>query len=73
MGNVLGVALGGFLMTTAFEAHTGLPGISLSTDQPVGFVAALNTTFLTAVGFTRDVNRKRQQSLIKGLKNRRAV
>ncbi len=49
MGNVLGVALGGFLMAAAFEAHTGLPGISLSTDHPVGFVAALNTTFLAAV------------------------
>ena len=52
MGNVLGVALGGFLMTTASEAHTGLPGISLPTDQPVGFAAALNATFLVAVGFS---------------------
>ncbi len=52
MGNVLGVALGGFLMAAAFEAHTGLSGIGLSTDHPVGFVAALNTTFLAAVGLT---------------------
>ena len=52
MGNVLRVALGGFLMAAAFEAHTGLSGISLSTDHPVGFVAALNTTFLAAVGLS---------------------
>ena len=52
MGNVLGVAIGGFLMAAAFEAHTGLSGISLSTDHPVGFVAALNTTFLVAVGLS---------------------
>ncbi|NIO09163.1 MAG: MFS transporter, partial [Deltaproteobacteria bacterium] len=52
MGNVLGVAIGGFLMTAAFEAHTGIPGINLTTEQPVGFVAALNTTFLAAVGLS---------------------
>jgi len=52
MGNVLGVAIGGFLMTAAFEVHTGLSGVSLTTDNPVGFVAALNTTFLAVVGLS---------------------
>lgn len=52
MGNVLGVAIGGFLMTAAFEVHTGLSGVSLTTDNPVGFVAALNTTFVAVVGLS---------------------
>ncbi len=51
-GNVLGVALGGLLMTTAFEIHTGLSGVSPTTENPAGFVAALNTTFLITAGFS---------------------
>ena len=52
LGNVLGVALGGLLMTAAFEHHTGLSGLSLTTDNPAGFVAALNTTLLAAAGLS---------------------
>ncbi len=52
LGNVLGVALGGLLMTAAFEHHTGLSGLSLTTENPVGFVAALNTTLLAAAGLS---------------------
>lgn len=48
LGNVLGVAGGGFLMTIAFEHHTGLLGVRATTDDPTGFVAALTTTFLAA-------------------------
>jgi len=52
LGNVLGVALGGFLMTAAFEHHTGLSGVTPTTENPVGFVAALDTTFLAAAGLS---------------------
>lgn len=52
LGNVLGVALGGFLMTAAFEYHTGLSGIRPTTENPEAFVAALNTTFLTAAALS---------------------
>lgn len=52
LGNVLGVALGGLLMTVAFEYHTGQSGISPTPEDPVGFVAALNTTFFTAAGLS---------------------
>jgi MFS family permease len=48
VGNVLGVALGGFVMAIAFEHYTGLAGASPTTDNPAGFVGAINTTFLAA-------------------------
>jgi EmrB/QacA subfamily drug resistance transporter len=50
LGNVLGVALGGLSMSLAFERATGTAGGSLTTDDPGGFVAALNATFLAAIG-----------------------
>lgn len=52
LGGVLGVAVANFLMTAAFEFHTGRSGASPTTDDPVGFVAALNTTFLIATGLS---------------------
>jgi EmrB/QacA subfamily drug resistance transporter len=48
VGNVVGVALGSFVMAIAFEYYTGLAGASPTTDNPTGFVGALNTTFLAA-------------------------
>jgi MFS family permease len=48
VGNVLGVAMGGFLMAIAFEHHTGVTGVSPTTDNPAAFVFAFNTTFITA-------------------------
>jgi len=51
-GNVLGVALGGLSMSLAFEYHTGMRAGSLTTENPLGFVAALNTTFLAAIGLS---------------------
>jgi EmrB/QacA subfamily drug resistance transporter len=48
VGNVLGIALSGFVMAIAFEHFTGLAGASPTTDNPAGFVGAINTTFLAA-------------------------
>jgi hypothetical protein len=39
-------------MTVAFEYHTGQSGISPTPEDPVGFVAALNTTFFAAAGLS---------------------
>jgi MFS family permease len=50
--NVLGVALGGLSMSLAFESYAGMPGANLTTDNPIGFVAALNVTFLSAIFFS---------------------
>jgi MFS family permease len=52
LGNVLGVSLGGFLMAAAFSYHTGLGSASPTASDPLGFVAALNTTFLAAAGLS---------------------
>ena len=52
LGSVLGIAVTNFLMTAAFEFHTGLSGVSPTTEDPAGFVAALNTTFLIATGLS---------------------
>jgi len=51
-GNVLGVALGGLSMSLAFEYHTGMSTTSLTTENPLAFVAALNTTFLAAIALS---------------------
>ncbi len=50
--NVLGVALGGLSMSLAFERYTGVQAANLTTDNPMGFVAALNITFLCAIVFS---------------------
>jgi EmrB/QacA subfamily drug resistance transporter len=50
--NVLGVALGGLSMSLAFEHYTGQPAANLTTENPMGFVAALNITFLSAIVFS---------------------
>jgi EmrB/QacA subfamily drug resistance transporter len=49
LGNVLGVALGGLSMSLAFEHHTGLSSVNMTTENPSEFVAALNTTFVAAI------------------------
>ena len=49
LGNVLGVALGGLSMSLAFEHYTGVQAANLSTVNPIGFVAALNFTFVAAI------------------------
>jgi EmrB/QacA subfamily drug resistance transporter len=51
-GNVLGVALSSLLMSIAFEHHTGSAGTALTTANPSGFVAALNTTFIIAAAWS---------------------
>jgi MFS family permease len=50
LGNTLGIALANFLMTTAFRIHRGSPAARLTTGDPEAFVAALNATFLAAIG-----------------------
>lgn len=49
LGNVLGVTLGGALMSVAFEHHTGIRGAAPTTSDPAAFVAALNTTLLAGM------------------------
>jgi hypothetical protein len=51
-GNVFGVALGGLSMSLAFERFTGMRVETLTTENSLGFVAALNATFLAAIIFS---------------------
>lgn len=50
LGNVSGIALGSFLITTAIEFHGGVRAAITTIGDPLAFVAALNTTFLAALG-----------------------
>src|SRR3546814_14504965 len=58
-GNVFGVALGGLCMSLAFEHYTGVRAANMTTENPAGFVAPLNTTFMAAIGLTVIADRKR--------------
>jgi predicted MFS family arabinose efflux permease len=49
LGNVFGVALGGLMMSLAFEGYTGVPAAAITTANAAGFVAAMNVTFLAAL------------------------
>jgi len=48
-GNVLGIALGGVLMTYSFESHAGASGVAPTTENTAAFVAALNATLLAGL------------------------
>ena len=52
LGNVLGVALGGLSMSLAFEHYTSVATATITTANPAGFVAALNTTFFAAAALS---------------------
>jgi hypothetical protein len=39
-------------MSLAFERYTGVPAATIATTNPVGFVAALNTTFFAAMALS---------------------
>ena len=52
LGNVLGVALGGLSMSLAFERYTSVATAAITTANPAGFVAALNTTFFAAAALS---------------------
>lgn len=52
LGSVMGIALGGLMMTAAFEYHTGVAGVAPTTNNPTVFVAALDTTLLVAAAAT---------------------
>src|SRR5262249_60291196 len=50
VGNVLGVALGGFVMAVAFEHYIGIAGAGPPTEKTPGFVGAIKTALLAAAG-----------------------
>lgn len=50
LGNLFGITLASFLMTTAFQIYTGTSETVPTPAVPAAFVAAMNTTFRVAIG-----------------------
>jgi len=50
LGNIVGITLASFLMTTAFQKYTGTTGTLPTPTLPAAFVAAINYTFLVGTG-----------------------
>ena len=44
LGSLLGISLGGALLTALFRRYSGIPDATPSADLPAPFVAAMNTT-----------------------------
>jgi MFS family permease len=49
LGHMLGVSLSGLIMLTAFRYHTGAGDAVPDPGNPIAFVAAINSTYATAV------------------------
>jgi MFS family permease len=49
VGSLLGISLGGVLLTVMFRYYSGLPGATPSADNPGPFVAAMNATHLACL------------------------
>jgi MFS family permease len=45
LGSLLGISLGGALLTQLFRHYSGLPDATPSADVPGPFVAAMNATY----------------------------
>jgi EmrB/QacA subfamily drug resistance transporter len=52
IGSLLGISLGGLLLTVAFRHYAGLGDARASADVPHAFVAAINVTFVACFALT---------------------
>lgn len=52
LGHMLGVSIGGLLLTLAFEYYSGTPGATPSAENPIAFVASMNLSYIAAAGVT---------------------
>ena len=51
-GSLLGISLGGVLLTVAYRHYSGLRDVTPSAEVPGAFVAAINVTFLVCLAVT---------------------
>ena len=51
IGSLLGISLGGALLTVAFRYYSGLPGATPSATAPDAFVASMNVTYVACLAF----------------------
>ena len=52
IGSLLGISLGGLLLTIAFRDYAGLADARASAEVPGAFVAAINVTFIACLALT---------------------
>jgi MFS family permease len=52
IGSLLGISLGGLLLTLAFRHYSGLADARASAEVPGAFVAAINVTFVACLALT---------------------
>ena len=51
IGSLLGISLGGAVLTLAFRHYSGMPGASPSAANPDAFVASMNVTYVACLAF----------------------
>jgi MFS family permease len=49
LGHMLGVSLGGLLLSLAFEYYSGKPGLTPSAENPGVFVSSMNVSYMVGV------------------------
>ncbi|MBI1993105.1 MAG: MFS transporter [Deltaproteobacteria bacterium] len=52
LGHLLGVSVGGLLLTVAYEYYSGIAGVTPSAENPLAFVSSMNASYVAAVGLT---------------------
>lgn len=52
LGHMLGVSVGGLLLTLAFEYYSGIPGVTPSAENPLAFVSSMNASYVAAMALT---------------------
>jgi len=52
LGHMLGVSVGGLLLTLAFEYYSGMPGVTPSAENPLAFVSSMNASYVAAMALT---------------------
>jgi MFS family permease len=52
LGNLLGISLGGVILTKAYQHYSGIAAATPNAGNSIAFVSAININFLFAAGFT---------------------
>ena len=52
LGHMLGVSVGGLLLTVAFQYYSGIPDATPNPHNPSAFVSSLNASYAAAVGLS---------------------
>ncbi len=50
LGNLVGISVGGALLTLGFQYYSGLPGTTPNPENPSAFVSSMNVNYMVAIG-----------------------